>query len=122
MSHQYMLSGGGAMTDLALCNAAALCSTDYISHVICKNHAMAPGHQSGPRAPYSYGGHTADPRFGPRSDDPRYGPRTDDRWSSGRQYTQDGHDRWNTILLAFVLSAVCPELGLRSLNVTHADP
>ncbi|KAL0045790.1 hypothetical protein WJX82_004514 [Trebouxia sp. C0006] len=53
-----------------------------------------PGQQPGPRAPYSYGGHPGDePRFGPRSDDPRYGPRSDDRWASGRQYTQDGHDR-----------------------------
>ena len=82
---------------------------------------MSPGQQPGPRAPYSYGGHPGDdPRYGPRSDDPRYGPRADDRWSSGRQYTQDGHDRWNTIPLAFALSAFCPELG--SLDVTCADP
>ncbi|KAL0021200.1 hypothetical protein WJX77_011829 [Trebouxia sp. C0004] len=53
-----------------------------------------PGQQPGPRAPYSYGGHPVDdPRFGLRSDDPRYGPRSDDRWASGRQSTQDGHDR-----------------------------
>jgi len=69
--------------------------------------AMSPGQQPGPRAPYSYGGHPGDdPRFGPRSDDPRYGPRSDDRWASGRQYTQDGHDRWKTALLAYMLKGL----------------
>ena len=78
--------------------------------------AMSPGQQPGPRAPYSYGGHPVD--------DPRFGPRTDDRWASGRQYTQDGHDRWKTTLLAFVLkglSAVCHELGICSLDITRTD-
>jgi hypothetical protein len=87
---------------------------------------MAPGQQPAARTPYSYSGHpTDDPRFGPRSDDPRYGPRSDDRWASGRQYTQDGHDRWKTIPPAFVLkglSAVGHELSIRPLDITRAYP
>ena len=115
------------MKDLALCNAAASRTTGFINQVVVQDScAMSPGQQPGPRAPYSYGGHPGDdPRFGPRSDDPRYGPRSDDRWASGRQYTQDGHDRWKTALLAYMLkglSAVCHELGICSLDITCADP